>query len=175
MMSAVNNFLVALGVSIFLVILFSILPDGNPSEAASILIQAFWLIIVLVRVIFSVIVVAITAVIFIVLSFLISGLNFLVHDIGGMEKISTVFLLDMQSDALGAVDVLYFGVMDFLDNFRISVQEIMGVTIVWDRNQTLGGGITVIAEQGDGIISDIISAGQDVIDDILNGLGIGVN
>ena len=169
-MSRLTNFGVALGVSIILVTIFSILPDGEPSEAASIIIQAFWLIAVLIRIILSVIVVFLVMIIFVVLSFIISGLNFFIEAMG-QGKISTTFLLDMQENALLGVDGFYYMIIDFLVGFKESVEQSSGVVILWNPNQTLGGGISVISDSAVKIVDDIIHAGQQLVDDIVEGLG----
>jgi membrane-associated HD superfamily phosphohydrolase len=109
-----GNFVLALVVSIGLVFLFSILPDGDPSEAASILIQAFWLILVVIRVILTIIFALIGMFFFVLLSFIVSALNFFIVDLGGGKAIDTTFLLDIQENALTAVDGFYYGFIDFL-------------------------------------------------------------
>jgi len=143
-MSKLTYYGVALGVSVILVTLFSIIPDGDPSEAASIIIQAFWLIAVLIRIILSIIVVFLVMIVFVVLSFVISGLNFLV-EMFGQDPISTTFLLDMQENALLGVDAFYYMIIDFLLGFKTSIEQTMGVVILWNPDQTLGGGISVIS------------------------------
>jgi len=168
--SRLANFGLALIVSIFLVFLFSVLPDGDPSEAASIIIQAFWLIAVLIRIILSIIVVFLVMIIFVVLSFVISGLNLLV-EMFGQDPISTTFLLDMQENALLGVDAFYDAIIDFLIAFKVSVEQTMGVSIIWNPDQTLGGGITVISESTIKIVDGIITAGQELVDDIFDRFG----
>lgn len=169
-MSKLTNFGVALLVSIILVFIFSVLPDGDPSEAASILIQAFWLIAVLIRIILSIIVVFIVMIFFVVLSFVVSGLNFFIEAFG-QSPISTTFLLDMQENALVGVDAFYYSIIDFLVGFKVSVEQSMGVVILWNPNQTLGGGISVISNSTVEIVQDIIDLGQDVFDDIVDRFG----
>jgi hypothetical protein len=155
--------------------------DGNPAEAATILIEAFWLIAVLIKVIFSIIVVFITAILFIVLSFILSALNFFLEWLQ-QEPISSTFLLNMQEDALDGVEVLYQGVIQFLHGFRTSVEDTLNVKIIWDPTKTFGGGIEIIAMESLDIVIDTIQftqavvqgfveIGQDIIEDIFDFFG----
>jgi len=152
-MSKFTTFGVALLVSVFLVIFFSFFGDGDPSEAASIIIQAFWLIATLIKVIFSIIVVFATAFLFVLLSFIMGAINFFLEAFN-QSKLSTTYLLDMQEDALDAVEVFYQGLISFLVYFQGLVEEAFDVTIDWNPEQTLGTSVTIIGGQGLGLLGN---------------------
>lgn len=168
-----SNFAVALAVSIFLVFLFSVLPDGNPSEAASIILQAFWLIVTTFKILFSVGIVLIGGFIFILLSWFIELINILIHDVFGFEKISSTFILDWQEAGLDAVEALYQGYISFLQGFVQTVEQTMDVDIIWNPEQTFGGGVQIVFESGGNIVGDALQALYDYVSDLVEWLGLG--
>jgi len=146
--------LAALALSLFLIILFS------PDQAITIFYQGAYLLLALVYVVGAIVVVLVSAGVYVVFSILYSGLNDLFS-----TNLTTQFILDAQSDALGGLTIMFDGFMGMMLDVRNVNERLMGVDIYIYKGQLPADSIQIIVDSLQVIIDNVVSGVRRVLFD----------